>query len=243
VQRPVPLVREIEAETCAGFAKEVLVADEQADGGRGGKSVLLTPGGAGLTTEINAEPGVYALFVIARNREQKIGHDLMTLEVKEHKTAQVKSWTTTVVYREQYLAVGRMYFPAYAGGRHTVTVRLATPMEPRPACDKAADFADADGGGKAKLRACPFGPGDRMTLDTIASVEGADTPGAWRRRSNTPCTIGLPRPQDGFTKVEISADGKAFAPIASHIEGPQRIITLSDNDLADGKAILKLVKG
>jgi hypothetical protein len=142
-ERPVPLVREIEAETCAGPAKTDIVLDPQVDGGKGGQGVLLRPGGPGLTMEMDLKPSIYAIFTIARDAEgkpdasgvfmPKVGNGLITLEVKEHATGQTRSWTMVMVYREQYFAVGQMYFPAHAGGKYTVTVKLATKMDPLPA--------------------------------------------------------------------------------------------------------------
>src|ERR1043166_7884506 len=60
--RPVPLVQEIAAEKCSGPPASAIVTDEQANGGRGGQTVKLTPGGPGLTTEINVKPGLSAIF-------------------------------------------------------------------------------------------------------------------------------------------------------------------------------------
>ena len=63
--------------------------------------------------------------MIAMNPEGKPGVDLMTLQVKEQKTGHAGSWTMPVAYAGQFDPVGRMYFPAHAGGRYTVTVSLA----------------------------------------------------------------------------------------------------------------------
>jgi hypothetical protein len=116
--------RRIQAEECAGVQPNAVVADGQAGGGVV-KAVLLTPGGLGVTATLDVEPGIYSVSTIARNRDGKSGIDLMGLDVKEERTGQVRSWTMPVTYVGQYGMVGRMYFPAHAGGRYTVTVSLA----------------------------------------------------------------------------------------------------------------------
>ena len=49
-------------------------------------------------------------------------------------------------------------------------------------------------------------------------------------------------PKGEFSKVEISADGKTFTPIAAAADGARLTITLGEKDLADGVVILRLVK-
>lgn len=137
--RPVPLVKEIEAESCTGATA---VADEQSNGGRGGKAVLLSPDGPGLTTEVEVAPGVYEVFVIARNPEGKTGLDLISLEVKEHASGQTRSWSMICAYREAYFAVGQLYFPAYAGGKYTLTVKLPTKLQQKPSDPFFTDLLD-----------------------------------------------------------------------------------------------------
>jgi len=173
-ERPVPLMREIEAETCSGPAKADIVWDDQADGGKGGRAVLLRPGGPGLTTEVDVKPGIYAIFTIARDPEgrpdehgiftQRNQWGLLTLEVKEHATGATRSWTMVIVYREQYFAVGMMYFPAHAGGKYTVTVRLPTEV-PRLPKDPAAIRRFFDANTRAFTKQ-PLGPllVDRLEL-------------------------------------------------------------------------------
>jgi hypothetical protein len=102
------------------------------------------------------------------------------------------------------------------------------------------DFTDVNGDGKIKLAVYSFGPGGRMKTDTHVNVERKGK-GVYAVESNVGCTVGLPKGE--YTRAEISADGVNFAPIASQIEGPKQIIKLSGNDLADGKVILRLVKG
>jgi hypothetical protein len=130
--RPVPLVREIEAEACTNVPPDAVMPDTQADGGHGGKAVRLIPDGPGLTANLDLKPGLYALFTIARDPEDKTGVDLMTLDVTEHATGRTRSWTLPVAYREAYFASGQMYFPAYAGGRYTVTSRLVSRLPQKP---------------------------------------------------------------------------------------------------------------
>ena len=101
INRPVPLVKEIEAEACAGFPADALKDDPQSNGGRGGKAVLLTPGGPGISADFEVPTGLYAIFTIARSPEGKIGNDLMTLEVKEHATG-IGDWPGDKKPTEQY---------------------------------------------------------------------------------------------------------------------------------------------
>jgi hypothetical protein len=103
---------------------------------------------------------------------------------------------------------------------------------------KAGDFTDADGDGKIKMSACLFGPGDRIMLDTAVCVTRDNSPGVYAVRSNVPCTIGLPRGE--FTKVEISADGKTFTPLAAKADGARLVVELAEKDLADGGIVLRL---
>lgn len=131
--RPVPLVKEIEAEACTGINTSTLIHDAEADGGQGGKAAILSPDGAGLTTDLDLKPGLYALFTIARDPKGATGIALMTLDVIEHATARTNSWTLPVAYRESYFASGQFYFPAYAGGRYTVTSRLSSKLAKTPA--------------------------------------------------------------------------------------------------------------
>ena len=56
-------------------------------------------------------------------------------------------------------------------------------------------------------------------------------------QSNMECTIGLPK--EGYSGVEISANGKSFYPIPSQTVGSKLILKLSQKDLVDGKVILK----
>ena len=81
--RPVPLVKEIEAEACAGADAAGIVQDKEADGGKGGKAVRLAPGGPGISTEVEVKPGLYGIWVIARDPQGQLGNDLVSLEVKE----------------------------------------------------------------------------------------------------------------------------------------------------------------
>jgi hypothetical protein len=105
---------------------------------------------------------------------------------------------------------------------------------------KATDFTDADGDGKVKLSACLFGPGDLMTLDAAVSVARADAPGVYEVQSNVPLTLGLPRGE--WTRAEISADGKTFTPIATKADGARLVLALGEQELGDGKVVLRLGK-
>jgi len=102
---------------------------------------------------------------------------------------------------------------------------------------KKDDFTDANGDGKIKVSVCLFGPGDRMKMDGHVDVERNEK-GVYTVESNVECTIGLPK--EGYSDVEISADGKSFSPIPSQTVGSKLTLKLSQKDLVDGKVILKL---
>jgi hypothetical protein len=164
--RPVPLVKEIEAEACAGADAAGIVQDKEADGGKGGKAVRLAPGGPGISTEVEVKPGLYGIWVIARDPQGQLGNDLVSLEVKEQATGQTRSWTMIGVYREAYFAFGQIYFPAYAGGKYTLTVKLPEKMEKLPS-DKGARalFDEATGRLKDKTLAALYV--DRLELRDV----------------------------------------------------------------------------
>ena len=128
--RPVPLVKEYEAEKCRGIAPDSIKDDPQADGGRGGKAVLLTSGGPGITVDMDGleAAGLYCLWAIARaadcNAELPRKPDFVTLRLTEAATGEAKSWTVPITHRERYFAVAQIYFPTYAGGNYTATVSL-----------------------------------------------------------------------------------------------------------------------
>ena len=102
---------------------------------------------------------------------------------------------------------------------------------------KKEDFTDADGDGKVKMCAYLFGPGDRMNVDTYVYAR-RESPGVYEIRANVGCEIGLPKGE--FSKAEISADGKTFAPIAARADGARLAISLNEKDLGDGRVVLKL---
>jgi hypothetical protein len=164
--RPVPLVKEFEAEACVGADPASIVADKEADGGRGGKAVKLAPGGAGLAAEVEVKPGLYGVWVIARNPEGALGNGLVRLEVKEHATGQSRGWTMMGVCDGWYRAFGQLYFPAYAGGKYTLTVKLAEKIEKLPEEKQVRDLFD-EASGKLKERA--MGPllVDRLELRDV----------------------------------------------------------------------------
>lgn len=133
--RPIPLVKEFEAEKGQGVAAESIKDDPQADGGRGGKAVLLTAGGPGITIDMDGlrPEGLYCLWAIARAADGNAAlprkPDSVTLQLTEAATGAQKSWTVRITHRERYFAVAQIYFPAYAGGKYTATVSLAAGSE------------------------------------------------------------------------------------------------------------------
>jgi hypothetical protein len=128
--RPPPLVKEIEAESCgSGLPVE---QDAQANGGKGGQAVRLEPGGDGLKTELDLNPGLYEVFVIARSPDVEMGNGLMSLELTDKASGQKRTWTMLMVYRESYFAVGQIYFPILATGKYDAQIRLATAMPKLP---------------------------------------------------------------------------------------------------------------
>jgi hypothetical protein len=139
-----------EAEECVDVAPSAITSDSQANDGKGAKAVLLTPGGPGLSNETEVVPGIYRLSLIARNGEGKAGADLMALEVQEHKTGRVRSWTMPVAYGGQYGEVGRMYFPAHAGGKYTLKTSLVL-AAPGIAADRGTLGGDPGGTEKFSL--------------------------------------------------------------------------------------------
>lgn len=144
--RPIPLMREIEAEQCDGANPANVQSDKEADGGRGGKAVQLVPGGARLSAELEVKPGLYGVWVIARNPEGAISNALVRLEVKEHATGQTRGWSMIGVCDAAYHAFGQLYFPAYAGGKYTVTISLPEKMAPLPEEKAVREFFDESTG-------------------------------------------------------------------------------------------------
>ncbi len=111
----------IEAERCAGVDPASVV-----EIGSGEKAAALTPGGPGLTADLDLDPGIYAVSLVARSLGGRAGVALITLEVREHGTGRVRSWTMPALYGNTFDPVGRMYFPAHAGGTYSVKAGLAT---------------------------------------------------------------------------------------------------------------------
>jgi hypothetical protein len=102
---------------------------------------------------------------------------------------------------------------------------------------KAADFTDANGDGRTKLRAYVFGPGDTVSVEGFAYAKRLSSD-LWEIRANAPCTAELPA--GAFTRASLSGDGKAFRPIESRRAENRLALALSEKDLGDGVVLLKL---
>ena len=134
VWRPVPLVAEYEVEDLPGVDASAVKDDTQANGGRGGKALVLQPGGKPVTLDVTIEkPGQYALFAILRDENAKQSYGFATLTCLEHNTGQSMSWTLPINVLQSYNASAMFYFPAYAGGKYTLSLKLETEYTLDPA--------------------------------------------------------------------------------------------------------------
>ncbi len=135
--RPVPLVQEFEAETLTSGTGLTAVADAQANGGRGGQAVQLETNGKPLQVKVEIkQPGVYALFVIARGSNDQWGRTILQFTARHEQSQQANTWTMLAAYRERYAAAGTLYFPADAAGTYTLSVQLVDRMPPSATREK-----------------------------------------------------------------------------------------------------------
>jgi len=144
-QKPLPLVKEFEAEECKATVGAEVRQDTQADGGRGGRVVYLKPGAA-LVFTANLKRSVYCVWAIARadekefappkEREQEL--ELPGGKVKipyarqpvfatltvTRPDGRVESSVMPITYRTDYAVVSRMYFVLHVEGRCEVRFGL-----------------------------------------------------------------------------------------------------------------------
>jgi len=111
----------------------------------------------------------------------------------------------------------------------TYTWELTGAEKPR-----LADFTDADGDGRRKLRAYAFGPGDTLQWKTFVYVrrEAADL---FQIRANVPCTVTLPG-----SIVEMSTDKKDFRTATIEKTGKTVRVGLSAGDLGRGSVWIRV---
>lgn len=124
IVRPVPLIKEIEAEQARSLAPARIIDDAQSNGGAGGKAVVLNPGGDPVTFDLNLKPGLYMINGIMRSPEQPTALGLVTLTLTEHASKQTRSWTMPFTCRDTYFSALMLYFPAHQGGDYTLEFRL-----------------------------------------------------------------------------------------------------------------------
>lgn len=127
-QREIPLVREFPAATLPGISNEDVRNDAQANGGQGGKVVVLTPQKTiKLAVQAELRRSIYALWAIARTDQtfEKIKRlpAFFTLDVTRPDGTK-KSWTMPVTYLNTYEAMARIYFPAHLAGKYSLTMSL-----------------------------------------------------------------------------------------------------------------------
>lgn len=102
---------------------------------------------------------------------------------------------------------------------------------------KAADFTDANGDGRTKLRAYVFGPGDTVSVEGFAYAKrlAADL---WEIRANAPCTVELPA--GGFSRVSLGGASQEFQALEAKRVDNRLVVSLSEKVLGDGTVVLKL---
>ena len=142
-QKSEPLLKEFPAAQCSGATK--VIDDKQADGGKGGKAVILAPGGE-LSCEIDLKHSCYSVWVIARADEKdfpktvesEVELDLpggkvkmksprplvyITLKVKFPDGTE-KSWYMPAIFRTDYALASKMYFPLNLDGKCKISVGI-----------------------------------------------------------------------------------------------------------------------
>ena len=143
-QKSEPLVKEFPAAQCAG--EKTVIDDKQADGGKGGKAVVLVPGGGNLSFEIDLKHSCYSVWIIARADEKdylkpdesEVELDLPGGKVKtksprplvylklnvEFPDGARKSWYMPAIFRTDYAIVSKMYFPLNQDGKCKFSVEI-----------------------------------------------------------------------------------------------------------------------
>ncbi|MEI6423404.1 MAG: hypothetical protein WCP55_14380, partial [Lentisphaerota bacterium] len=142
-QKAEALVKEFPATQCSGAV--TVIDDKQADGGKGGKVVVVTPGGE-LSCDIDLKHSCYNVWVIARAdekdfpKQEKIEVELdlpggkvkipsprplvyVTLKVKFPDGGE-KSWYMPALFRTDYRIVSKMYFPLHVDGKCQISVGI-----------------------------------------------------------------------------------------------------------------------
>lgn len=124
VKRPVPLISEHEAESMSGVDQSAIQQDAQANGGLGGKAVLMQPGGKPVNVELDLKPGVYALFGIMRDPSAAESFAMGALTLKDHATGKISSWSLPIKAMDDYNASAMFYFPVYTAGKYTASLSI-----------------------------------------------------------------------------------------------------------------------
>lgn len=124
VVRPIPLLREYEAESAPGVQPAQLVTDPQANGGAGGQAYVLTPGGSPITIETTLKPGLYGLWGIVRTNDKPAAVGIATLTVRPAAEGQPRSWTMPFTCKDTYFSGVMMYFPVDTQGTYQIELSI-----------------------------------------------------------------------------------------------------------------------
>lgn len=147
-QKSEPLLNEWQAAELEGAAD--VRPDEQANGGRGGDVVYLSPGDS-LSFGTDLEPSVYSVWIIARALEddfqipENVAQEvelpggavtfnyprrpvIVSLSLKSN-GEEIESWIMPVTYRTQYAVVTKMYFPLHEAGDYELSVGVKDDSE------------------------------------------------------------------------------------------------------------------
>jgi hypothetical protein len=127
--QPLPLMQEFPAAALTGVPQAAIVSDAQANGGQGGKVVVLKPDGhVQLRVQKQLPVSIYALWAIARTDrpfdEAQRPPAFFTLEATDLQTKETKQWTMPVAYLNTYEAIARIYFPVNVAGEYSLTMSL-----------------------------------------------------------------------------------------------------------------------
>jgi hypothetical protein len=212
VVRPAPLMKEIEAEAIPGMTADRLVNDPQSNGGAGGKALVLTPGGPGVSIEVNLKPGIYGLWGIVRSPDQPAALGIATLTLQPKSAATSRSWTMPITCKDTYFSGVMMYFPIDAEGPHTLSLKL----ESDPA-KLHADWSAGEPGQvlMSRLKAAPLTPVwlDRLEIRDVLGHLGPIKQTKTRRMLTTDEELAAVRKQfadDPNAAVELKASKETF---------------------------------